>query len=461
MRTPRPKDKREYGAGGLPDDNLAKRTGLAQARLVFEAALASVEDMGIPRFAWAAVVVLSLALLGEGIAFSGQLSILAPVPDWSKLEPYQKTITRDEFTRLINQIYSPSGDFWKFAVIDDRKLVLYSDIAHTERLWQLNFAASTQACLSRPYLYKTAAVSKDPTRPLQGIRIALDPGHIGGDWAKLEERYFKLGHDPSVEEATLNMITCKILAQLLEADGAEIVWAKHGYQPTTPLRPASLHREAIAALALSPDSGKRKRDEAAIEGMINRQAALLFYRTAEIRARGDLVNSLHPDLTICVHYNADDWNDPNNPTLVDKSRLVIFLNGSYERSELVNDDMKYDLLRKLLDRTADQEERGCALVGQEMLDTLKYPPESFTAYFAHHVSDVPSVFTRNLMASRLYHGPVIYCEGPYMNARDAYYRIVAGDYLGLKTIQGEAVPSIYRQYATSVEQGVLKYFEVK
>jgi hypothetical protein len=97
-----------------------------------------------------------------------------------------------------------------------------------------------------------------------------------------------------------------------------------------------------------------------------------------------------------------------------------------------------------------------------MLDTLKYPPENYPGtYFAHHVTDVPSVYARDLLANRIYHGPVIYCEGPYMNARDAYYRIIAGDYLGLRTIQGQSVPSIYRDYAAAVEKGVLEYFGVK
>jgi hypothetical protein len=305
-------------------------------------------------------------------------------------------------------------------------------------------------------------VSHDPSRPLKGLRIALDPGHIGGDWAQLEARYFKLGDDPPVEEAKLNLITCDRLAERLQADGAEIIWAKHDYEPVTHLRPDDLHREAIAALALRPDTTKRKSDEAAIQRMIGNEAALLFYRVAEIRARGDVVNQQHPDLTICVHYNADDWGDPNHPTLTGHSRLVIFTNGAYEKSELVYDDYKYDLMRKLLDRTAVQEERGCALVGQAMLDALKYPPENYPGtYFAHHVTDVPSVYARDLLANRIYHGPVIYCEGPYMNATDAYYRIIAGDYLGLRTIQGQSVPSIYREYAAAVEQGVLKYFGAK
>jgi hypothetical protein len=319
-------------------------------------------------------------------------------------------------------------------------------------------------------------VSTDPALPLKGIRIALDPGHIGGDWAKLEARWFQIGDDPPVEEAKLNLITCERLAERLEADGATIIWAKHNYEPVTDLRPDDLRSEAVAALKMRNPPNKSgytpsflfgidvrgATDDERRERRINDEAALLFYRVAEIRARGDLVNSQHPDLTICVHYNADDWGDPNHPTLTNQSRLVIFTNGAYEKSELAFDDYKFDMLRKLLDRTAMPEERGCALVGQAMLDELKYPPEIYPGtYFAHHVTNVPSVYARDLLANRIYHGPVIYCEGPYMNARDAYYRIIAGDYLGYRTIQGQSVQSIYRQYAAGVEKGVLEYFGAK
>ncbi len=412
------------------------------------------------------------------MTFAGPLSPLAPTPNWSTLEPYQRTITRHEFTRLINQVYSIDGAFWNYADIDDQRVIVFSDTAKAHPLFTLHFAASDNACAPLPYAYKTQATSHDPARPLQGIRIALDPGHIGGDWAVLEARYFKLDGDPPVEEAKLNLITCERLAERLQADGAQIIWAKHDYEPVTSLRPADLHREAIAALALpehasSPHSGYTPSflfgiplphfpghsSQSAIQERIDNEAALLFYRVAEIRARGDVVNRQHPDLTICVHYNADDWGNPDHPTLTAQSRLVIFTNGAYEKSELAYDDYKYDMLRKLLDRTAVQEERGCALVGQAMLDTLKYPPENYPGtYFAHHVTNVPSVYARDLLANRIYHGPVIYCEGPYMNARDAYYRIIAGDYLGLRVIQGQSVPSIYRDYASAVEKGLLQYF---
>ena len=422
--------------------------------------------------------------LGLALTFiparAANLSPLAPTPDWSALHAYQQTITRQEFTRLVNQVYSIDGAFWNYTDIDDKRVVVYSDIAKHQPLFTLNFASSDSACAPLPYQYKTHATSQDPTRPLKGLRIALDPGHIGGDWAQLEARWFKLDDDPPVLEAKLNFITCQRLAERLQADGAEIIWAKHKddpYEPVTHLRPDDLHREAIAALAGHPLKSSSSYTPSFLFGLprtptpghhltpqehVDNEAALLFYRVAEIRARGNLVNKQHPDLTICVHYNADDWGNPDHPNLTGHSRLVIFTNGAYERSELAYDDYKYDMLRKLLDRTAVQEERGCALVGQSMLDTFKYPPEIYpVAYSAKHVTDVPSVYARDLLANRIYHGPVIYCEGPYMNAPDAYYRIIAGDYLGMRTIKGQSVPSIYRDYAASVERGILKYFGVK
>jgi N-acetylmuramoyl-L-alanine amidase len=400
-------------------------------------------------------------LLGSIFALSTALGVpvpylapLAPPLDWSAFNAYQKTITRKEFTRLVNRIYSIDGAFWDYTTINDDQVTIFSDLKKAHAMFTLHFADSDSTEAPLPYSYKTKADSTDPARPLKGIRIALDPGHVGGDWAKLEARYFKLGDDPPVEEAKLNMITCRALADRLQADGATIIWAKHDYTPMTDLRPESLMDEARA---WTKQLGKPP-----IEKAIEERAALLFYRVAEIRARADIVNAQHPDLTICVHYNADDWGNPDSPTLSKyHSRLIIFVNGSYEKPELVYDDVKYDMMRKVLDRDGPQEERGCALVGQSMLDQFKYMPDMMKAPAAHRLTDVPSVFARDLLANRLYHGPVIYCEGPYMNAPDAYYRIIAGDYLGTRTIKGESYQSIYRDYAISVERGVLKYFGVK
>ena len=52
-----------------------------------------------------------LTLAGCTSVLEGQLTALGEAPDWDKLERYQETITRDEFVRLLEEVYSPDGGY--------------------------------------------------------------------------------------------------------------------------------------------------------------------------------------------------------------------------------------------------------------------------------------------------------------------------------------------------------------
>src|SRR4051812_44416643 len=47
--------------------------------------------------------------LGILPAFGAHLSPLAPEPNWMDLEAWQETITREEFVRLLENVYAPAG----------------------------------------------------------------------------------------------------------------------------------------------------------------------------------------------------------------------------------------------------------------------------------------------------------------------------------------------------------------
>ncbi len=82
---------------------------------------------------------------------------------------------------------------------------------------------------------------------------------------------------------------------------------------------------------------------------------VLFTR-ADIRARGRLVNdTVHPDLVVCLHFNAEAWGDPAKPTLVDKNHLHVLVNGCYGPDEIERDDVRFEMLLKLLDRSHAEE----------------------------------------------------------------------------------------------------------
>ena len=72
---------------------------------------------------------------------------------------------------------------------------------------------------------------------LSGLKIALDPGHIGGEWAKMEERWFKIGDTPPVEEGEMTLRVAKMLATKLRSLGGARFVRSPEEEPVTPFRP--------------------------------------------------------------------------------------------------------------------------------------------------------------------------------------------------------------------------------
>jgi hypothetical protein len=68
------------------------------------------------------------------------------------------------------------------------------------------------------------------------------------------------------------------------------------------------------------------------------------------------------------------------------------------------------------------------------------------------------VYTRNLLATRLYRCPVVYCEPYVMNSKDVCARIKAGDYEGTRKVNGIERKSVFREYADSVADGLVDYY---
>lgn len=60
------------------------------------------------------------------------------------------------------------------------------------------------------------------------------------------------------------------------------------------------------------------------------------------------------------------------------------------------------------------------------------------------------LWARNLLANRLYRGPVVYLEPYAMNNRRVYQRLVTGDYEGKRWIADQWRQSIFREYAGGV-----------
>lgn len=371
----------------------------------------------------------------------------APPPDWSLLDAWQERVTVEQFERLLRNVVS-DGTQWF------REVALNSETAPaTGGPWlELRFAKTGAPATAGPRYWRRREELpplRDPARPLEDLHVALDPGHIGGVWAEMEQRYVKPGDAPPVKEGDITLRTARILAPLLEEMGARVSLVRERLEPLTTVRPEQLRDAARASL--------EQEGAALSEEAIRKEAERLFYRTAEIRARGKLVNeTLRPDLVLCLHYNGDG----SGKTFSKANHLHVLAHGSIAADESRYDDQRLDGLLRLLEGIPDAEIPLCTAVARRMAEATGLPPYTYF-HGARRVPDQPYVWIRNLLANRVYRCPVVFLEPYVMNNAEVIERIHAGDYEGTAQVAGQERRSIFREYAGGVAEGLRDYFSAR
>ena len=279
-----------------------------------------------------------------------------------------------------------------------------------------------------------------PKRPLEGVRIGIDPGHIGGKWAAREQRENLIAGKYLVKEGMSTQIVATLLSRKLQQLGATTFIVRKGSNPVSRENPSAIARK-LARLRNVP-----------LSPAISKEADMFFVRRAELNARAKAFRKFNPDLTICLHFDAGSTNNP-----VDKLHLIV--NGAYTANELADGELRQGLIAKVMGKVYQEETSIAAAVAKSMAEELKLPPLIYTeSESVRGVNGNPYLWSRNLIANCLYPGPVIYTEPYAMNNPLTARRMVVGDYPGTKVFNGKRYRSIYRDYADSVAEGIRLYY---
>ena len=408
-------------------------------------------------------VLLSLALVC-GAAFAQRLSPLTPAPDWTRLEAFQETMTREEFQRLLDKVYAPGGASAGMIEVRENDAAILKTLTPAEPFF-LRFAKDVASAKAPPRNWRAAAAlpPAPEDRPLEGVRLALDPGHIGGEWALMEERSFQLGKDTPVREGDMTLLVAKLAAPQLRALGAEVSLVREASVPSSPftmdaLRPAARKELQLMAVVSPRENYDGERDPLKVN-TVQWQAERLFYRIAEIHERARKVREkIRPDLTVCIHFNAEDWSDPANPVFTGRNDLHVMVNGCFSTGELRFDDQRFEMLLRLLTRSHAEELVAAAPIAKALADATGLPPFTYFGGNAVRAGASEYIWARNLLANRIFECPVVYLEPYRMNNAETYARIRAGDYEGGREIAGKMRRSIFREYADAIVAGVRAHF---
>jgi N-acetylmuramoyl-L-alanine amidase len=393
-----------------------------------------------------------------------------PVPNpWFPIDLYQSTLTRQMFEQKLHTLYDPFGVFPSYLDINDARVVIYPST--TERRvpqFTLEFAPPGKPQPPPRWFRTPAEFRAEPhplDKPLNGLRVAIDPGHIGGPWAQIEERSTRYHGSAPVQEGDLNLITARLLKQELTNMGASVFAVRDSTEPVTPYRPQDMLPEARALLvahsrhstnlhALPPDKlnllfGHRVMD----------LAEFLFYRCSEIIERGNRIrNNFVPDITITLYIDATPASGRGR--LSSGNANIFFVGGSYTRTEMADPEMQRRCVYKMVEGGSDIETEVASDIASVFTGRTHLPPVPYgdSATTRAVIPGNSYVVARNLAANREYDGPVVCTEPYFMNNRVVYQRLLAGDYQGLRTFNGKPYGSIFREYADCVAQGLVKAY---
>ena len=394
-----------------------------------------------------------------------KLSALAEIPDWKQLESLSDLLTKEEFEQAFKTFYSDRSNFpvpWR---IEGNTLIV--ETSPGKAPVRITFRETSPAKPKHAMRYWRSPQELPPLQPgepvLTGVHIALDPGHIGGGFARLEERWLSMNPGEEIMEGSIMMALANMLKPRLEALGAQVTLVRTSENPVTETRPENLKETARAILhdagITSPQETYADNQNDARILTVQWQSEKLFYRVSEIRARAEKVNTkLRPDVVLCLHLNAEAWGDPAKPAFVDKNHLHLLINGCYSADELQYEDVRFEMLQRLFSRTHEQEVAMADVVATDLAKTTGLPAFVYLTNNAKRVSENPYVFSRNLLASRLYECPVLYFEPYVMNHEQTYKRLLLGHFIGRTLLGTELVTSPMEDYARGVLEGLTDFY---
>ena len=246
-----------------------------------------------------------------------------------------------------------------------------------------------------------------PGKPLDGLRVAIDPGHSAGSMkeAKREGKYISMispgGRKVEFYEARLNLATALALRELLERDGATVMLTREKNSQVYPVPFDRWVRTSFRA-AVKEKLGEGHITPAAAARLLHRtgdrQRLKFFNSEYEMPCRARLINSFRPHVTVLAHYDASGGDEPyrtkylrikeimagngSGEGLLDDVRRVIesipetkrdfttvFVPGCFLHGELATMESRIELLRLVLSDDLD-----------ESMRYSKYVVDNFSSY---------------------------------------------------------------------------------
>lgn len=298
--------------------------------------------------------------------------------------------------------------------------------------------------------YRLKLGSSDALRPLKkslaNCKIAIDPGHFGGKYSHLEQRFIEISFQNKLiafNEGDLTFLTALYLKELLEKEGAEVLLTR------PKIGEGAFSQSFSQFLKTHPDLLTHKPQTQIFRGI---------YNGLDLYARAEKINTFKPDVTVIIHYNAHDSEGEKYTSTTDKNFNLVFIPGSFGDGELKEKKARYEFLRLLVTTDFVLSKRFSKIVLKKFHEHLQVPTVTSSdgaRYLETASIEVEKgVYARNLALTRLVHGPLCYGESLVQNNLEEALRLSHLD----TEIQGHPCSSRLKEVAVAYFEAIKEFF---
>lgn len=265
--------------------------------------------------------------------------------------------------------------------------------------------------------------------PLQGYRVAIDPGHFGANLrdADVEQKflYFPLdstGKDSvKIFESELTFNTGLIVKKMLEEQGVSVLLTRDredhtSYDCSYDDWLKKHKRRVLDSLRLRKELTDEKFQR--LITLENGKFFREFFKEFDLLHRAERINNFNPHATLIIHYNVDEKNIGWKKT-TEKNFTMAFVPGAFTRDNFEKASTRIHFLRLLLTKEVEQSERISARAVEGFAKHLGIPAASQTdaSYLKENcmLTNSKGVYARNLVMCRLVNSPLVYGEALYQD----------------------------------------------
>ncbi len=307
---------------------------------------------------------------------------------------------------------------------------------------------------------------------LTGKKIAIDAGHLAGSFSEAmkEQKYLYFVKDSlknpydtiKLYESELTYHTSIILKKLIEQEGGKVFLTRNELGQSAFGISYSEWYKKNKMPVLDSLFSLRKIDEAERTKFIKANEYDFFwqfFRDYELQYRAKIINEYQPDITIIIHYNVDEKNEPWKKC-TSKNYTMAFIGGAFTADRLGKNESKLNFLRLLFGNQLSQSEKLSSCTVNRLSKDLQIPPalQTDADYLKKHCKPTGSkgVFSRQLILCNAIQSPLVYSECLYQDNEKECELLMKKD----KKIYGIETSDRVISVAQSLFKAILDYYSL-